>query len=181
MKAIAELAADERVVGIGESGLDFYRDHAAPAAQAKAFDAHIELALETSRPLIIHTRESIDVALTTLESRDDVPRVIFHCWSGDREDLRRALELGAYISFAGNVSYKSAQNLRDAAALVPGDRLLVETDSPYLAPVPHRGKSNEPAFVADVGAAVAEARSESVDEIAKTTTANARSVFGIAR
>ncbi len=108
-----------------------------------------------------------------------MPRTVFHCWSGDEVHLRRALELGAYISFAGNVSFKSAENLRAAAKIVPADRLLVETDSPYLAPVPHRGRSNEPAYVADVGAAVAAARDEPVEAVARNTRANALRAFGI--
>ncbi|MFN2594309.1 MAG: TatD family hydrolase [Actinomycetota bacterium] len=179
MDEIASLAQDPHVVGIGESGLDFYRDHAAPEAQAVAFEAHIDLAVASGKTLIIHTRSSMDAALETLERHDVVPRTIFHCWSGDVNQLRRALELGAYVSFAGNVSFKSAEDLREAARAVPMDRLLIETDSPYLAPVPHRGKPNEPALVADVGAAAAAARGNSVDEVAQATTANARAIFGL--
>ncbi|MDQ3876748.1 MAG: TatD family hydrolase [Actinomycetota bacterium] len=179
MQEIARLAEDERVVGIGESGLDFYRDHASPELQARCFAAHIDLAVTTGKPLIIHTRDSVDACLATLEDRDVAPRLIFHCWSGGEEHLRRALALGAYISFAGNVSFKSADDLRVAARLAPADRLLIETDSPYLAPVPHRGKSNEPAYVADVGAAVALARGTPAEEVASCTTTNARAVFGV--
>jgi TatD DNase family protein len=105
---------------------------------------------------------------------------VFHCFSGEVADAARGLELGGYISFAGNISYKSAQKLRDACAVVPPERLLVETDSPYLAPVPYRGKPNEPAFVPAVGAAVAAATGASVEEIAVATSANAASIFGLA-
>ena len=130
--------------------------------------------------MVIHTRESTTAAIEELESVDPPTKLIFHCWSGNTDELKRALELDAHVSFAGNVSFKSAEDLRAAALLVPPDRLLVETDSPFLAPVPHRGKPNEPAFVAAVGKAVAEARGEDESEVARATTANARRVFGLA-
>lgn len=170
----------ERVVAVGESGLDFYRDYVTPEQQEVAFRDHIDLAKSKDKALVIHTRESIDAALDVLTSVQPPRRFVFHCWSGDEHQLRRALELGAYISFAGNVSFKNAQNLRDAAALVPAERLLVETDSPYLTPVPFRGKPNEPARVALVGEAVAGARGEDVDAVARNTTANAQRLFGLA-
>ena len=179
-RAIEELVAHDRVVAVGETGLDFYRDAAPPEAQEVAFRAHIALAKSCDKTLVIHTRHSIEAALDTLEDLGAPPRLVFHCWSGDEDHLKRALALGSYVSFAGNVSYKSAGDLRAVATLVPSDRLLVETDSPYLAPVPHRGKPNEPAFVADVGAAVAEARGESVATVAEDTSSNARRLFGIA-
>lgn len=179
IESVAELADDSSVVGIGETGLDFYRDHASPDSQIAAFSAHVALAETMGKTLIIHTRDSIDKVLDLLEERASVPRIVFHCWSGDAAHVRRALDLGGYISFAGNVSFKSAENLRTSAKLVPADRLLVETDSPYLAPVPHRGRSNEPAYVADVGAALAAARNESVEVIARHTSANALRAFDI--
>ena len=111
---------------------------------------------------------------------DPPDHLVFHCWSGDSNELKRALALGAHVSFAGNVSFKSAENLRAVAREVPGDRLLVETDAPFLAPVPHRGKPNEPANVAWVGRAVADARGEDVAELARATTTNARWIFGLA-
>lgn len=169
----------ERVVAVGESGLDFYRDHVAPELQAVAFSDHIALAKQHDKALIIHTRSSIDAALDLLTDRRPPERFVFHCWSGNEAQLKRALELGAYISFAGNVSFKSAQDLRDAAAQVPADRLLVETDSPYLTPVPFRGKPNEPARVALVGEAVAAARVEEVEAVAERTSANAQRLFGL--
>ena len=170
----------DRVVAVGESGLDFYRDHVAPARQEVAFRAHIELARSKDKALVIHTRDSIDAALDLLAELGPPERFVFHCWSGDENQLRRALDLGAYISFAGNVSFKNAQNLRDAAALVPHDRLLVETDSPYLTPVPFRGKPNQPARIPLVGEALAGARGEEVDAVARHTTANAQRLFGLA-
>lgn len=176
---IGELLSSEHVVAVGETGLDFYRDHVAPEVQRPAFQAHIDLAKRHDKALVIHTRSSIDAALDVLELQGPPERFVFHCWSGDEAQLARALELGATISFAGNVSFKNAQNLRDAAARVPEDRILVETDSPYLSPVPHRGKPNEPSRVAAVGAAVAIARRQDVATFARLTTANARRFFGI--
>ena len=176
--AIEELAAHERVVGIGETGLDFYRDSAPPEAQREAFAAHIEMAKRHDKALVIHTRDSLDDALDMLAELEPPPRFVFHCWSGDDErQLKTALGLGAFISFAGNVSFKNAENLRLAATAVPDDKLLVETDSPYLSPVPHRGKPNEPRQVTFVGLAVAQAREQSVHLIAEQTTQNARRLF----
>lgn len=177
---LEEQLRSDRVVAVGESGLDFYRDHVPPHEQEVAFDAHIELAKQHDKALVIHTRSSIDAALDRLEVAEPPPRYVFHCWSGDEAQLGRALDLGAFISFAGNVSFKNAQNLRDAARLVPKERLLVETDSPYLTPVPFRGKPNRPARVALVGEAVAAARSEEVGRVAAQTTDNARGLFGLA-
>lgn len=177
--AIEGLLANDRVVGVGETGLDFYRDQVGPEVQRPAFADHIRLAKEHDKALVIHTRDSMDAAMDVLEEAGPPERFVFHCWSGDREQLARALTLGATISFAGNVSFKNAQNLRDAAVAVPDDRLLVETDSPYLAPVPHRGEDNEPSHVALVGEAVAIARGQDVGRLARLTTANARRFFGI--
>jgi len=177
---IDELLAHDEVVAVGETGLDFYRDHAPHDVQRAAFRDHLELAKKHHKPLVIHTRDSTTAAIEELESLEPPEKLIFHCWSGNAEELERALDLGAHVSFAGNVSFKSAGNLRDAARLVPVDRLLIETDSPFLAPVPHRGKPNEPSYVAAVGKAIAEARDQDEAEIALTTTANARRIFGLA-
>ena len=174
---IETLLARDEVRAVGESGLDFYRDWVEPDVQRRAFRDHIALAKRFDKALVIHTRESVEAALDELESSGAPPRLVFHCWSAGESALERALALGSYISFAGNVSFKSADDLRSAAALVPADRLLVETDSPYLAPVPYRGKPNEPGFVPFVGEAVAVARAEDVDELAATTTANARTLL----
>jgi TatD DNase family protein len=178
---IDELLAHDEVVAVGETGLDFYRDHTPPNVQRAAFRDHVKLAKGHNKPLVIHTRDSTTAAIEELEAAGPPEKLIFHCWSGNTDELRRAIELGAHVSFAGNVSFKSAGVLREAALLVPDDRLLVETDSPYLAPVPHRGKPNEPAFVAAVGRAVAEARDQDEAEIARATTANARRIFGLDR
>lgn len=177
--AIEGLLAGERVVAVGESGLDMYWDTSYLDLQRSVFEAHVAWAKRHDKALVIHTRSSVDEALQALEDVTPPERFVFHCWSGDDDQLRRAVELGAYVSFAGNVTFKSAGSLRDLAAKVPEERLLVETDSPYLAPVPHRGKPNEPAHCAIVGAAVAEARGEPLERVAETTTVNAQRFLGI--
>ena len=174
---IEGLLARSEVRAVGETGLDFYRDYVAPDVQRRAFRDHVALSKATEKALVIHTRASVEAVLDELEGAGAPPRLVFHCWSGDEDALKRALALGSYISFAGNVSFKSAQDLRDAAGLVPAGRLLVETDSPYLAPVPHRGTPNEPALVRFVGAAVAAARNEDVEELAARTRDNARTLL----
>ncbi len=176
---IDELARGDGVVAIGESGLDFYRDDAPPAKQHEAFEAHIELAKAHDKALVIHTRSSIEAALDVLGKVGPPLRFVFHCWSGDPEDLARAVEQGAFISFAGNVSFKKSDDLRALIPLVPGDRLLVETDSPYLAPEPHRGRPNEPSYVVDVARAVASARGLTMEAVGELTTANARRLFAL--
>jgi TatD DNase family protein len=176
---VKELATGDGVVAIGESGLDFYRDNVEPDVQRSAFEDHIDLCKELDKTLVIHTRSSIEEALEVLAKAGPPSRFIFHCWSGDLEQLSRAVALGAFISFAGNVSFKSAGDLRAAAAAVPVDRLLIETDSPFLTPVPDRGKPNEPRLVVSVGAAVAEARGVSVEDIAALTQTNATRAFGL--
>jgi TatD DNase family protein len=178
---IDELLAHDEVVAVGETGLDFYRDYTPHDVQRAAFMDHIELAKRHSKPLVIHTRDSTAAAIEALEAVGPPDKLIFHCWSGSADELKGALELGAHVSFAGNVSFKSADNLRDAARLVPGDRLLIETDSPFLAPVPHRGRPNEPGFVGDVGRAVAVARDQDEAVVALETTTNARRIFGLGR
>lgn len=175
--ALREMMASDAVVAVGESGLDFYRDSAPADAQRAAFSAHIRLSKEYDRTLVIHTRDSVTEALELLAAEGPPQRFIFHCWSGDMDQLHVALDLGAHISFAGNVSFKNAPNLREAAAAVPDDRLLVETDSPFLSPEPHRGKPNEPRHVSFVGMAVAEARRVAVTVVAEQTTRNAAAVF----
>jgi TatD DNase family protein len=177
---IERLVDHPRVAAIGETGLDFYRDHSPRELQQKNFAAHIELAKKHDKALIIHTRESASVALDMLEQQGVPERVIFHCWSGSEPELHQALAMGAFVSFAGNISFKSADSLRAAVRLVPADRLMVETDSPYLTPVPHRGHPNEPAYVALVGAAVAEARNETVEQVAAYTASTARRAFAMA-
>jgi TatD DNase family protein len=175
--AIQTLLENRRGVAVGETGLDFYREGCPPDVQRAAFRDHIELARDAGVALVVHTRDSVSAALEELENANPPAAVVFHCWSGSVVDLTRALDLGAYISFAGNISFKSADALRSTAPLVPRDRLLVETDSPFLAPVPHRGRPNRPAYVPDVGAAVAAATGRDASEIASTTAGNAVTLF----
>jgi TatD DNase family protein len=176
---VAALLEDDDIVAVGETGIDLYWDDTYLDDQKAAFEAHIALAKRHDKALVIHTRNSLDEALEILGSVGPPDRVVFHCWSGESEHLRRALDLGAYISFAGNVSFKNAQNLREAARDVPTGRLLIETDTPFLTPVPLRGTRNEPAYVVFVGAALAEARGEEVEDVARLTTANARLRLGL--
>lgn len=173
------LLSNPKVVAVGETGLDFYRDWAPRADQERAFSAQIALAKSYGKALVIHTRESLPAALDLLESQGPPERFVLHCWSGTPADLERVRAMDGYVSFAGNVSFKSAADLRDVVPLVPADRLLIETDSPYLTPVPHRGKPNSPAKVVHVGEAVAEVLSAPPEEIATLTTANARRFFGL--
>jgi TatD DNase family protein len=178
-RRIDGLLADERVVGVGETGLDFHWDDAPPDRQRAAFADHIALAKSHGKCLVIHTRESVPAALAMLEDAGPPARLVFHCWSGALDELARALALGAYVSFAGNVTFKSAPLLRQAAARVPDDRLLVETDSPFLTPVPHRGRPNQPAYLPFTGEVVARERDTSPDDVARLTADNARRAFGV--
>ena len=177
--AVAELLAFDQVVAVGETGLDFYRDACPEGLQFEAFTAHIRLAKAHDLALVIHTRASVGRALDVLEDLGAPDRLVFHCWSGDSDELKRGLSLGAFISFAGNISFPSAEPLREAAASVPEERILVETDSPFLTPVPHRGKPNRPALLPHVGAALAHARGTEAEDLAALTSANARRLFGL--
>jgi TatD DNase family protein len=171
------LAAHERCVAIGESGLDFYRDTAPHADQQRAFAAQIALARETGKPLVIHSRAADEQTLAQLSSEAAGVSVVMHCFSmPDR--LQECLERGYAISFAGNVTYKSAADLADAAARVPEERLLVETDAPYLTPQAVRKQRNQPAFVAHTLAFLARLRGVSVEELGAAVTRNAARVFG---
>lgn len=174
---LREMASVERVVAIGECGLDYFRDRSPRDAQIDAFIKQIELSKELDLTLVIHMRDAHQDVFSLLARFGPPDRVVFHCFSGGRPEAERALELGAYVSFAGNVSFPSAQDLRQAAEATPLDRMLVETDSPFLTPVPHRGKSNEPAYVTYVGAALAGILDISPDEVALATTTNARRLF----
>jgi TatD DNase family protein len=175
---IAELARDPSVVAIGETGLDYYRDRAPRGDQRRAFEAQIEIARHSAKPLVIHMRESLEDTFDVLRASAGGVTVVLHCFSAPAESVAEAAERGWYCSFAGNVTYPKSEPLRDAAALVPGELLLVETDSPFLSPQPQRGKPNQPANVVATAAAVAERRGIDYDELEALVEANAERVFG---
>ena len=178
---LVAIGGADRCVAIGEAGFDLHYEHSPRGEQEEAFRRQIQLAKSVDRPLMIHSRNAWDDTFRVLD-REGVPeRTIFHCFTGGPDEARAALDRGCYLSFSGIVSFKTADDVRAAAALVPADRMLVETDSPYLAPAPHRGRPNEPAFVAIVGAALAAARGVGAEEIATVTRENAARVFGVER
>ena len=176
-EGLSALAGAERVVGIGETGFDLYYRHSEPAEQEAAFRAQLRLARESGLALVIHTRDAWEETFAVLESEGVPPRTVFHCFTGGPAEAERAVGLGTWLSFSGIVSFRTADPVRQAAMVTPADRLLVETDSPFLAPVPMRGKPNEPAYLPAVGEAVAVARGASADEVAAVTRANALDVF----
>jgi TatD DNase family protein len=165
------------VVGVGECGLDYYYEHSPRPAQKEAFAGQIGLALDLDLTLVVHTRDAWDDTFDILGAEGVPDRWILHCFSGGPAEAKRGLDLGAYLSFSGIVTFKGADEVRQAAALCPLDRLLVETDSPYLAPVPNRGKANRPAWVPLVGAGVAQARGVAAEEIERSTWRNTERVF----
>jgi TatD DNase family protein len=171
---LIERAGDPKVVGIGETGLDYFYEHSPRAAQGANFRAHIEAARHTKLPLIVHTRDAEDdtMAILRQEMAKGAFTGVLHCFTGTKMLADAALDLGFYISASGIMTFKKSEALRTVLKDVPLDRLLVETDAPYLAPVPHRGKSNEPAFVAHTAAALADFKGVSADALARATTDN---------
>jgi TatD DNase family protein len=176
---IAALAQHPKCVAIGEAGLDYHYKRASKDLAHRVFRAHIEAARLSGLPLVIHSRESdADMAdILEQEYARGKFKALLHCFSSSRALAERALALGLYISFSGVVTFKSAQDLRDTAALIPLDRILIETDAPFLAPVPHRGKTNEPAYVADTLRVLAEVKGLTPEALADITTANALKIF----
>jgi len=177
--ALVEGADHPRVIAIGECGLDYYYDKSDRTAQRERFAAHIEAARQTGLPLVVHTRDAEkDTAETLGEAvRQGGVTGVLHCFTGTAELARTALDLGFYISLSGIVTFKNAADLQATAKWLPPDRMLVETDSPFLAPVPHRGQKCEPAFVADTASFVAGLRGEEPEELAEATTANFFKLF----
>ena len=172
--ALVDAASHQRVIGIGECGLDYHYDNSERPAQRERFEAHIEAARQTGLPLVVHTRDAEDDTAEILGRavREGSVAGVLHCFTGTADLARKALDLGFYISLSGIVTFKSARDLQDTARMLPSDRILVETDSPFLAPVPHRGQTCEPAFVADTAAFVAELRRVTPETLAETTTDN---------
>lgn len=175
---IERLAAHERVRAIGETGLDYYRDGAPREQQRAAFEAQVEIARRASLPLVIHMRDAVEDTFEVLRSAADGVTVILHCFSAPPEHVPEAAERGWYCSFAGNLTYPRAEVLREAARLVPDELVLVETDSPYLAPQPVRGKPNQPANVVATAERLAEVRGVPYGDLERTVEANAARIFG---
>lgn len=177
LDGLAELLAEPGVVAVGECGLDHHYDHSPRGVQREMFAAQVALAHEHDLALVIHTREAWDDTLAILDAEGVPERTVFHCFTGGTDEARACLDRGAHLSFSGIVTFPGADDVRAAAAVCPLDRVLVETDSPYLAPVPHRGRRNRPALVPLVGAAVAEQMGLDVDTVAEATWANADRVY----
>jgi TatD DNase family protein len=177
LDGVVDLLDNDGVVAVGECGLDYHYDHSPRSVQRDMFAAQIALAHERDLALVIHTREAWDDTFAVLDAEGVPPLTVFHCFTGGVDEARACLDRGGYLSFSGIVTFGSADDVRAAAAMCPFERLLVETDSPYLAPVPYRGRPNRPSLVPLVGAAVAEAMGVTVDAVAAATWANAERVY----
>jgi TatD DNase family protein len=175
---IASLAELDQVRAVGETGLDYYRDSAAPRLQQEWFRAHIQIAKQAGKALMIHDREAHDDVLRILDEEGPPEQVIFHCFSGDAAMAKRCAEAGYVMSFAGNLTFASAQPLRDAAAAAPAGLILAETDAPFLTPMPNRGKPNSPAMVAATLRALADVQQLTLAELCEAVSATAERVFG---
>ena len=178
VEELVSLANHEKVIAIGETGLDYFRSEGDLGWQRERFRVHVEAAKELKKPLIVHTREARKDTMDILENEDAKSAGgIIHCFTEDWETAKRALDIGFYISLSGIVTFKNARELQEVAKKLPLDRILIQTDSPYLAPVPHRGKTNQPAFVRHVAEFLATLRGDSIENIAKTTTDNFHTAF----
>jgi len=178
-EALVDRARHPRVIGIGETGLDYYYDRSDRDRQRQSFRAHIAAARETQLPLIVHTRDAEEDTYAILADEMGKGRypALIHCFTAGRDFADKVLALGLYVSISGIVTFKNAADLRDVAKAIPRDRLLIETDSPFLAPVPHRGRTCEPAFVADTAHFLAGLRDEPVEALAAATSANFHTLF----
>ena len=176
---VVPLVDGAKVVAVGECGLDYHYDHSPRPVQREAFAAQVALAHDRGLALVVHTREAWDDTFAILAAEGAPERTVFHCFTGGPTEARRALDRGARLSFSGIVTFKGAGEVREAARLCPLDRLLVETDSPYLAPAPHRGRRNQPAYLPLVGAGVAAAKGVAVEAVEAASWAGAEAVFGL--
>ena len=183
LEELARLAKHPRVIAWGEIGLDYFYDHSPREMQHKVFREQMELASQAKLPIVIHCRDAWSDCLNLLEGHWKPTGIggILHCFSGTLEDARRGVDMGFLISFAGNLTYPKAQNLREVSKALPLERIVIETDSPYLAPQPHRGKRNEPAYVAEVARTLASVRDLSPEEVAASTSENFRRLFRLPR
>lgn len=179
LEVIERLAQDPQVVAVGETGLDYYRDWTTPAQQEAAFRAHIAIAKAHDRALVIHCREAWDDCLDILVDEGAPDRVVMHCFSGDLDVTKRCIEQGWFLSYAGNVTFGNADDLREVAAATPLDLLLTETDSPFLTPHPHRGKANDPSYVPYTLRTLADVQHRPLAEVEAAVEANARRAFAL--
>jgi TatD DNase family protein len=179
VESIVPLLGSARVVAVGECGLDYHYDHSPRDVQRDAFAAQVALARERGLALVVHTRDAWDDTFAILDAEGAPARTVVHCFTGGPDEARRALDLGAYLSFSGIVTFPKAEDVRAAAARCPLDRVLVETDAPWLTPVPHRGKPNRPSYVTLVGAAIADVHGVPVARVEQATWENAERVFAL--
>src|SRR5919107_3861965 len=180
LEGLRRLLGDERVVGVGETGLDYHYDNSPRPDQRAAFAAHVRLARELDKALVVHCREAMADVLAVLDGEGAPPRVVFHCFAGDERAAARVVEAGWYVSFAGTVTFRNAPGLRAACAVVPLDRMVLETDSPFLSPHPYRGRPNRPGRLSVTARTVAEVHGVPVEQVAAATTAAAAAAFGLA-
>jgi TatD DNase family protein len=177
---LKELAAHPKVIAVGETGLDYYYNHSPRDVQSRVFTRFVQMARETDLPIVVHERDAARDCAELLRSEGSGKvRGVIHCFTGDYAAARDYLELGFYISLSGIITFKNADALRSVVQRVPLDRMLVETDSPYLTPVPHRGKRNEPAYVRWVAETIAKIKTISIEDVARTTTRNVQDLFKI--
>lgn len=176
---ILKYTKHKKVVAIGECGLDYYYNLSPQDIQIKVFKEQIKISLETNLPLIIHMRDANGETINTLKEFGNSFKGVFHCYTGDLKTAQEALALGFYISFSGIITFKNAEDLRNVAKNIPLEKTLIETDCPFLAPIPHRGKRNEPSFVKHVAEEMCKIHNKSIDEIGKITSQNTKTLFGI--
>jgi TatD DNase family protein len=180
LRALRELTSQPKVIAVGETGLDFYYSHSPHDVQRRVFAQFIQMARATDLPIVVHERDAATQAAEMLrvEGGGDLPGVI-HCFTGNYDAACAYLDLGFYLSFTGIITFKNAEPVRDVVCKVPLERILVETDSPYLTPAPHRGKRNEPAYVRFVAETIANVKNVTLEEVARVTTVNVKNLFGI--